>query len=79
MTITTKIGRQGGAVIVTVPQVGDQLSLTASDEALVTRPMECAKPRYTLNELLRGADDMERLAAETAGRLDGDAVGREIG
>ncbi|KEQ08795.1 MAG: PbsX family transcriptional regulator [Alphaproteobacteria bacterium] len=88
MTITTKIRRQGGAAVVTIPpvmlqmlqtQVGDQLSLTVADGALVARPVERASRRYTLSELLKGAEEMQRLSAETAGALDGDAVGREIG
>lgn len=88
MTITTKIRRQGGAAVVTIPpvmlqmlqtQVGDQLSLTVADGALVARPVERGSRRYTLSELLKGSEEMQRLSAETAGALDGDAVGREIG
>lgn len=87
MTITTKIRRQGGAAIVTIPpallqmmqtQVGDQLSLAVTDGALIARPIEKAPRRYTLSELLKGSQEMEKLSSETAWTLDGDAVGREI-
>ncbi|HEX5935210.1 MAG TPA: PbsX family transcriptional regulator [Pseudorhizobium sp.] len=88
MAITTKIRRQGGAAVVTIPpavlqlmqtQVGDQLSLVVTDGVLVARPVQKARSRYTLSELLKGSEEMEKLSAETAWTLDGDAVGREIG
>ena len=86
MTITTKIRRQGGAAVVTIPpallqlmqtQVGDHLSLIVTDGALVARPVQAARKRYTLGELLKGSDEMAKLAETTP--LDGDPVGREIG
>lgn len=88
MTITTKIRRQGGAAVVTIPpavlqlmqtQVGDQLSLVVSDGTLVARPVDKARPHYTLSELLVGSEEMEKLSSRTAWALDGDATGREIG
>ena len=87
MTITTKIRRQGGAAVVTIPpavlklmqtQVGDQLSLVVADGALVARPVQKTRKRYTLGELLRESDKLQKLSSETA-PLDGDPVGREIG
>nr|CAD6409823.1 PbsX family transcriptional regulator [Rhizobium sp. Q54] len=87
MTITTKIRRQGGAAVVTIPpallqlmqtQVGDQLSLVVADGALVARPVQKTRKRYTLGELLKGSDELQKLSSETA-PLDGDPVGREIG
>lgn len=88
MTITTKIRRQGGAAVVTIPptvlqmlqtQVGDQLSLMVTDGALIARPVEKPARRYTLSELLKGSQEMEKLSSETMWTLDGDATGREIG
>jgi antitoxin ChpS len=88
MTITTKIRRQGGAAVVTIPptvlqmmqtQVGDQLSLMVTDGALIARPVEKPTRRYSLGELLKGSEEMEKLSSQTAWILDGDATGREIG
>ncbi|MET3854150.1 MULTISPECIES: PbsX family transcriptional regulator [unclassified Rhizobium] len=87
MSITTKIRRQGGAAIVTLPpavlkmmqvEVGDQLSLDVANGELIGRATRPAKKRYSLSELLEGADEIRALNAEVADAQDGDPVGREI-
>jgi antitoxin ChpS len=87
MSITTKIRRQGGAAIVTLPpavlkmmqvEVGDQLSLDVANGELIGRAARPAKKRYSLSELLEGADEIRALNAEVAEAQDGDPVGREI-
>lgn len=86
MTVTTKIRRQGGAAIVTIPpavlkmmqaEIGDQLSLAVSDGQLVARPLK-ARKRYKLSELLEGKEAVAALNADVAWAMDGDAVGHEI-
>lgn len=87
MSITTKIRRQGGAAIVTLPpavlkmmqvEVGDQLSLDVVNGELIGRATRPMKKRYSLSELLQGADEIRALNAELADTQDGDPVGREI-
>lgn len=87
MPVTTKIRRQGGAAIVTIPpallkmmevEVGDQLSLVVANGELVARPAHPAKRRYTLSELLRGKDELSKLNADVADAMDGDPIGREL-
>jgi antitoxin ChpS len=86
MSVTTKIRRQGGAAIVTIPptvlkmmqlEVGDQLSLVVADGELVARPVK-RRRRYTLSELLEGQDLVSGLNAEVAWAMDGGPVGHEI-
>jgi antitoxin ChpS len=87
MSVTTKIRRQGGAAVMTIPpvllkmmnvEVGDQLSLVVSDGQLVARPAQTSRRRYTLSELLKGKDELAKLNADVADALDGDFVGREL-
>ncbi len=86
MPLTTKIRRQGGAAIMTIPptllkmmqlEVGDQLSLSINGGELVARPLKSRK-RYKLSELLEGQEHMAGLNADTAWALEGDPVGHEI-
>jgi antitoxin ChpS len=86
MTITTKIRRQGGAAVVTIPptvlkmmqvEIGDQLSLVVTDHQLVVRPVK-SKKRYKLSELLQGQEVISGLNAELAWAMEGDPVGHEI-
>ncbi len=86
MSVTTKIRRQGGAAVVTIPpavlkmmqaEVGDQLSLVVHDGELVARPLK-AKKRYKLSELLEGKEAVAALNADVAWAMDGDPVGHEI-
>jgi antitoxin ChpS len=87
MTVTTKIRKQGGAAIVTIPptvlkmmqlEIGDQLSLEMLDGELVVKPVRNARKRYKLSELLEGKDAMSRLNADLAWAMEGDPVGHEI-
>jgi antitoxin ChpS len=87
MTVTTKIRRQGGAAVVTIPpavlkmmqlEIGDQLSLEMSDGELVVKPLRSAKRRYKLSELLEGKEIVSGLNAELAWAMEGDPVGHEI-
>lgn len=87
MAVTSKIRRQGGAAVVTIPptllklmnvEVGGELSLRVVDGELIARPGRAAKRRYSLDELLEGAEEMKRLNADTAWAREGGPVGREI-
>ena len=87
MPVTSKIRRQGGAAVMTIPpallkmldvEIGGQVSLSVADGELVARPVKGARKRYSLSELLVGADVREELNAETAWAREGDPVGREI-
>lgn len=88
MTVTTKVRKQGGAAVVTIPpallklmavEVGDQLSLDVQNGELVVKPLRAGVKRYTLAELLVGAEELAQLNASLAETMDGDAIGREIG
>ncbi len=87
MSVTSKIRRQGGAAVVTIPpallklmdvEVGSQLSLSVTDGELIARPVKGARKRYSLGELLEGADAMAELNARTEWAREGDSVGREL-
>jgi antitoxin ChpS len=87
MAVTSRIRRQGGAAVMTIPpallklmqvEVGSEVSLTVVEGDLVARPAKAARKRYSLQELLQGADAMTDLNAETAWARDGEAIGREI-
>lgn len=92
MTTIVKVRRQGGARIVTLPaallarigaDAGSSLALDVKGGAIVARPVADAPPaqrrRYTLSELLVGADQLPDLYRGVEGALDGDPVGNEIG
>jgi antitoxin ChpS len=87
MTVITKIRRQGGAAVVTIPpavlkmmelQVGDQLSLEMHDGELVVKPIRKTPRRYKLSELLEGGEVVSGLNADMAWAMEGDPVGHEI-
>ena len=87
MTITSKIRRQGGAAVVTIPpallklmdiEVGAKVSLSVADGELIARPVKSSRKRYSLSELLQGADVLTELNAQTEWAREGDPVGREI-
>lgn len=87
MSVTSKIRRQGGAAVVTIPpallklmdvEVGSQLSLSVADGELIARPVRGARKRYSLGELLEGADAMAELNAQTEWAREGESVGREL-
>jgi len=86
MAVTSKIRRQGGAAVITIPpallklmdvDVGAQVALSVADGELTARPV-AQKKRYSLKELLEGSDEIKRLTAETEWAREGDPVGREI-
>lgn len=86
MAVTSKIRRQGGAAVITIPpallklmdvDVGAQVALSVADGELTARPVS-QKKRYSLKELLEGSDEIKRLTAETKWAREGDPVGREI-
>lgn len=89
MSVTSKIRRQGGAAVITLPptllkllhlEVGAQLELNVVDGELIARPVSPAfRKRYSLAELLEGADEMAELNKVTASAREGGPVGRELG
>lgn len=89
MSVTSKIRRQGGAAVMTIPptllkllhlEVGAQLELNVVDGELIARPVvQPVRKRYTLAQLLEGSDEIAELNAETAWAREGDSVGRELG
>lgn len=83
--MTSKIRRQGGSAVVTIPpallkalglNVGDEITLSIESGRLVAQ--RAARKRYSLAELLKGSTDIKRLTAEIAWVTEGDLVGREI-
>lgn len=87
MTATSRIRRQGGAAVVTIPpallklmgaEIGQQLALRVVDGELVARPEKASRKRYTLAELLRGSENVARLNEETEWAREGEPVGREL-
>ena len=89
MTVTSKIRRQGGAAVMTIPPAllklmhadfGSQVELDINDGKLVVRPVTSSiRKRYSLQELLTGSEHVGKLNAAVAWALEGDAVGREMG
>lgn len=89
MSVTSKIRRQGGAAVITLPptllrllhlKVGAQLELNVVDGELIARPLVTpSRKRYSLAELLEGAEDIAELNKQTALAREGDPVGRELG
>lgn len=87
MAVTSKIRRQGGAAVITIPpallklmdvDVGAQVTLSVVEGELTARPVKPGKKRYSLRELLEGSDEIKRLNTETEWAREGDPVGREI-
>jgi antitoxin ChpS len=85
VAVISKIRKQGGAAVMTIPpallklmdlEVGAQVTLSVEHGKLVAQP--ATRRRYTIEELLKGAAGMKRLTAETAWAQDGEPVGREI-
>lgn len=92
MATIVKVRRQGGARIVTLPpallarigaDAGTSLALDVKGGAIVAKPVADApaprRRRYTLSELLVGAEHLPDLYRSVEGALDGDPVGNEIG
>ena len=85
MTNTAKIRRQGGATVFSIPpallkmmgaDVGTELTLVVDKGALIATPA-LPKKRYTLAELLEGADEMADLNAQAGAWSGGSRVGNE--
>ena len=88
MAITSKIRKQGGAAVMTIPpallklmdlEVGAQVTLSVERGKLVAYPAGSGRKRYSMAELLKGQAEMKGLTAEVAWAHDGEPVGREIG
>ncbi|MBV4460699.1 PbsX family transcriptional regulator [Pseudomonas sp. COR58] len=89
MSVTSRIRRQGGAAIITIPptllklmhlEVGAQLELNVVDGELIARPVDPpARKRYRLSELLEGGEQLQELNAQTAEAREGSPIGRELG
>ncbi len=87
MTVTSKIRKQGGAAIMTIPpallqlmdvDIGDHVALTVEDHKLVARPVTSTRKRYSLAELLKGAEAVKQLNADVAWARDGEPTGHEL-
>lgn len=87
MAVTSKIRRQGGAAVITIPpallklmnlDVGAEVELSVDHGKLLAQPAARQRKRYSMAELLEGAASMERLNAEVAWAREGDPVGHEI-
>ena len=88
MAITSKIRKQGGAAVMTIPpallklmdlEVGAQVTLSVKGGKLVAYSVGSGRKRYSMAELLKGQAEMKRLIAEVAWGREGEPVGREIG
>lgn len=87
MSVTSRIRRQGGAAVMTIPPallklmdagVGTEVSLSVAEGQLIASPVKGGRKRYPLSELLKGAEAMVELNAETAWAREGDPVGGEL-
>ncbi len=87
--LLTKIRKQGGAAVVTLPAevlrqlnagVGEDLSIVVSQHTIILRPVRSERRRYNLEELLAGITEqnMQVLAEDTAWAREGAPVGREL-
>jgi antitoxin ChpS len=87
VTVTSKIRKQGGAAVMTIPpallrlmdvDIGTQVTLTVEDRKLVVRTAASARKRYSLADLLKGAEAVKQLNADVAWARNGDPVGHEL-
>ena len=87
--LATKIRKQGGAAVVTLPAevlrqldagIGEDLSIVVSQHTIILRPARSERRRYNLEELLAGITEqnMQVLAEDTAWAREGAPVGREL-
>ncbi len=87
--LVTKIRKQGGAAVITLPaevlrqldaSIGENLSVVVSQNTVIMRPARGERRRYNLEELLAGVtkQDLQVLADETAWARDGEPAGREL-
>ncbi|MCZ7449996.1 AbrB/MazE/SpoVT family DNA-binding domain-containing protein [Agrobacterium rhizogenes] len=87
MTVTTRIRRQGGAAVMTIPpallkmlglEIGEQLTLEVDNGALVASPVRQEKKHFTLAELLEGADEVAALNASAREWDEAPPIGKEV-
>lgn len=87
MSFKRKIRRQGNSAILIIPSAllrrlnvepGDLLTLDVQHGALIGRPVDRPIRRYTLAELLVGADQLAQLNASVREHMDSPSVGREL-
>ncbi|WP_245280783.1 PbsX family transcriptional regulator [Rhizobium sp. AAP116] len=87
MSFKRKIRRQGNSAILCIPtallrrlnvEQHDLLTLDVEDGVLVGRPVARPIRRYTLAELLVGADQLAQLNASVREHMDSPLVGREL-
>ncbi|MHB1321619.1 MAG: AbrB/MazE/SpoVT family DNA-binding domain-containing protein [Acidithiobacillus ferrivorans] len=87
--LLTKIRKQGGAAVVTLPAevlrqldagIGEELSIMVYQHTVTLRPVRGERRRYNLEELLSGVteQDMQVLAEDTVWAREGEPVGREL-
>lgn len=86
MSNIAKIRRQGGATVFSIPpallkmlgvEIGAELALVVDNGALVATPLK-PKKRYSLAELLEGADEMVALNKQAKAWESGPPVGNEV-
>lgn len=82
-----KIRRQGNSAILSIPSAllrrlnvepHDILTLNVQDGVLIGRPVGRPIRRYTLAELLVGADKLAQVNASVREHMDSPSVGREL-
>jgi antitoxin ChpS len=87
VAIISRIRKQGGAAVMTIPpallklmdlDVGAQVTLSVRQGKLVAEPAAPGRKRYSMAELLKGSAGMKKLNAEAAWAEDGEPVGREF-
>jgi antitoxin ChpS len=87
--LVTKIRKQGGAAVVTLPaevlrqldaSIGEDLSIEVSQHTVIMRPARGERRRYNLGELFAGVteQDMQALAEDAAWAREGEPTGREL-
>jgi antitoxin ChpS len=87
--LVTKIRKQGGAAVVTLPAevlrqmdatIGEELSIEVSRHTVIMRPARGERRRYSLGELLTGVtvQDMQALAEDSAWAREGEPAGSEL-
>ena len=87
MPLTSKIRRQGGAAVITIPpallklmhvEIGAQVSLSVAGGELIARAVKGSRTRYSLTELLEGSEAMAELNEKTEHAREGGPIGREL-
>lgn len=87
MPFKRKIRNQGKSAILSIPSAmlqrlnvepGDLLALDVQDGALIGRPVDRPIRRYTLAELLVGADQLAQLNTSVQEHMDWPVAGREL-